>query len=60
MTFIPDKFHLVRAFILVIVLRFFTVPIDFNGGVILFRMSLFKFVRRVVPKISPLYVSGHF
>lgn len=33
MTFIPDKLHLVRAFILVILLRFFTVPIDFNGGI---------------------------
>ena len=28
---IPDKLHLVRAFVMLVLLRFFTIPTDFNG-----------------------------
>lgn len=57
MTFIPDKLHLVRALIMLLLLRFFTIPTDFNG-VILLRMSLFEFVRRVSLNMSSLHVFG--
>ena len=33
---IPDKLHFVRAFVMLILLRFFTITTDFNNGVMLF------------------------